>query len=553
MSEEDAGGRGAARRRVRIVAVLALALAASVAGCRMMTNHLVARADRVAQRDPETGVLLGAEARDLGPADAGRAALFVHGFVGSGQNFADLPDRLAERGWRVRVMRLPGHGTSPLDVEEVSADTYMEAVEREARGLAEAHARLLLVGHSMGGALAGLAAARTPAAGLALLAPYYGVTHRWYYGLTPESWLRIGRFLLRWTYKGELFMQVNRPEAKGAIQSYQWVPVKALLTLAEVGRRAADPDALAAITCPVLLVHSRGDVAASPDAAAEAFERMGAEDKQAVWFDRSNHHLLYDYDREEVAQTVLAFADRVAAAAPTPPAAAAEPEKEPAMSYTIRRVDAPPSLEGPWDGPGWRDAETLTIGRFRPEGSDHKPHVQARILYDDAGLYVGFRVEDTHVLAQFTDYQDPVCRDSCVEFFVQPRPDRGYFNFEVNCIGTMLLHYTEASPEDPSVWDRVTPVPEAIGKTVEIRTSLSGPITPERVGPQTWTVFYHVPFAVFEEFVGPLGPPAGQTWRGNLYKCADDSEKPHWASWAPIGEPLSFHCPERFAPLRFAP
>jgi len=58
--------------------------------------------------------------------------------------------------------------------------------------------------------------------------------------------------------------------------------------------------------------------------------------------------------------------------------------------------------------------------------------------------------------------------------------------------------------------------------------------------------------ALVEEFAGPLADPAGQTWRGNFYKCAEDNSHPHWASWAPIGERLNFHVPEHFAPLHFA-
>jgi hypothetical protein len=42
-----------------------------------------------------------------------------------------------------------------------------------------------------------------------------------------------------------------------------------------------------------------------------------------------------------------------------------------------------------------------------------------------------------------TQYQEMVCYDSCVEFFVQPEPHLGYFNFEFNRGGTMLIYYIE--------------------------------------------------------------------------------------------------------------
>jgi len=61
-----------------------------------------------------------------------------------------------------------------------------------------------------------------------------------------------------------------------------------------------------------------------------------------------------------------------------------------------------------------------------------------------------------------------------------------------------------------------------------------------------------VPRAFFEHYTGALGEWSGQTWRANFYKCADDSSHPHWMSWNPVGDPLSFHRPERFGVLELA-
>jgi len=38
---------------------------------------------------------------------------------------------------------------------------------------------------------------------------------------------------------------------------------------------------------------------------------------------------------------------------------------------------------------------------------------------------------------------DEVWKDSCVEFFIQPRPDAGYFNLEMNAGGAHLCCYIE--------------------------------------------------------------------------------------------------------------
>ncbi|MFO7974688.1 MAG: alpha/beta fold hydrolase, partial [Candidatus Hydrogenedentota bacterium] len=171
--------------------------------------------------------------------------------------------------------------------------------------------RVILISHSMGGALSTLIASEMPVDGLILGAPYFRVTYRWYYVLPPEMWRRITSPFVRWVYKGKLFMQVNRKEAKEHILYYTWLPSSAIRTLAKLGKRARAPETLKKVTCPVLILHGRKDIAASPAAAAKAFESMASTDKRFVWLERSNHHMYWDYDQEQVFEEVLAFAEKI--------------------------------------------------------------------------------------------------------------------------------------------------------------------------------------------------------------------------------------------------
>lgn len=285
-----------------------------------MLKPMIERSDRAAPRDPATGILIGAEPRELGPPDARCAVLFIHGFVGAGSNFGDLPGQIAAESYFVRVMRLPGHGTSPLDLIRVTADDLLDAVREEVRTLKHTHSRVVLVGHSMGATLAALIAAQDGVDGVVLGAPYFGVTSRWYYCFKSETWIRLTRPVLRWVYKGKLFVQVNRKEAKRDILAYRWVPREAGDALLELGARVNKVEILEAIKCPVLLLHAPGDIAASPIAAESAFQKMASAEKRFVWLRRSNHHIFWDYDREQVIQDVIVFLKATAAAcAPSPP------------------------------------------------------------------------------------------------------------------------------------------------------------------------------------------------------------------------------------------
>ena len=219
--------------------------------------------------------------------------------------------------------------------------------------------------------------------------------------------------------------------------------------------------------------------------------------------------------------------------------------------YTAYPAVGAAPLDAPWESPLWQQAEEARIDQFHAAGSSHRPVARARLLYDAANLYLRFRVEDCYVVARHTQFQDPVWRDSCVEFFVQPRPSVGYFNFEINCGGALLSYYIEDPTRTPDGFAKYTRLAPEDGERIRIVHSLPSIVMPEQPGPVVWHIGCQIPLAVLETYAGPLGPLAGQAWRGNFYKCADDSSHPHWASWASIGEVLNFHQPSRFAALRF--
>src|SRR5881394_1038939 len=89
--------------------------------------------------------------------------------------------------------------------------------------------------------------------------------------------------------------------------------------------------------------------------------------------------------------------------------------------YVVRRAGTSISLTATWDDEVWTAAKTIEITNFRPESSDHRPKTGLRLLHDDKRIYGMFRVEDRFVRCTRTAYQSEVWKDSCVEFFAQPR------------------------------------------------------------------------------------------------------------------------------------
>jgi len=224
------------------------------------------------------------------------------------------------------------------------------------------------------------------------------------------------------------------------------------------------------------------------------------------------------------------------------------------MEYLIHRTATEnPELAGLWSGPAWRHAAIADLASFHPAGSDHRPRTQAKILHDDQGLYVLFRVRDRYVCCTRTENQSLTSKDSCVEVYFQPFPDRkGYFNFEMNCGGALLLFYIlDPMRSNPGIFKHKHIVPQSLIDTMRIYHSLPTTLPAEITDPIEWSVEYFVPWSLFEAYVGQLPSPGQRGWRGNFHKCADDSSHPHWASWSPIGAELNFHVPRYFAPFRF--
>ncbi|MCD4824773.1 MAG: carbohydrate-binding family 9-like protein [Phycisphaerae bacterium] len=221
------------------------------------------------------------------------------------------------------------------------------------------------------------------------------------------------------------------------------------------------------------------------------------------------------------------------------------------MEYTISKKDAPPGVNDGWAEGYWSNVKSLPVDQFHPRSSDHRPVTEAKVAYSDDALHLIFRVQDRYVRCVGTKPNDPVCLDSCVEFFVQPLPGKGYFNFEINCGGTMLLYYAEDPAHTDSGQAKSTEVDAALAGQVDIRPSMPPVVDPEITEPVEWTIAYSIPRCLFERYVGPLGSLGGQTWRANFYKCGDKTSHPHWACWSPIEEELNFHQPKYFAPITF--
>jgi len=144
--------------------------------------------------------------------------------------------------------------------------------------------------------------------------------------------------------------------------------------------------------------------------------------------------------------------------------------------------------------------------------------------------------------AIYSNDQDPVNEDSCVEFFCQAPNSDKYMNFEFNCIGTCKASKRVARNAD------VTPYSKEELSMIKRYPSLGRRAFKEMEGMFEWELTVKIPLRIMG--IDPNNLP--EKIKGNFYKCADGTDSPHYVTWNPVQTPTpDFHRPEFFGELYF--
>ena len=180
-------------------------------------------------------------------------------------------------------------------------------------------------------------------------------------------------------------------------------------------------------------------------------------------------------------------------------------------------------------------AEKAMISNYKwTEG--YAPEAYAQLIYvEGRGFALKMTAMESNPKAEYTArFNDPVYKDSCLEFFVNFDNGDKYMNFEMNSNGAFLAAIRT---------DRKNKTP--IHELVEL------PAVKAVKTESSWglDVFFS------NEFIGMLfgkdNFKSGDSFKGNFYKCGDETEIPHFGMWAPIDNPTpDFHRPEFFGTFK---
>ncbi len=172
----------------------------------------------------------------------------------------------------------------------------------------------------------------------------------------------------------------------------------------------------------------------------------------------------------------------------------------------------------------------------------YSPLVSFKIFHTGELLHLRFNVEEQCTMARVGEDQGRVWTDSCVELFLSIG-NVGYYNFETNCIGRMLLAYKDKEGVSTSA-------PTEIMETIQREPSIGSVPFEEITGDNKWSMTLAIPAKAL--FCHDLDSWCGVEGSMNLYKCGDDLSKPHFLSWNPIDNPTpNFHLPPFFRQINF--
>ena len=189
----------------------------------------------------------------------------------------------------------------------------------------------------------------------------------------------------------------------------------------------------------------------------------------------------------------------------------------------------------------WGEIPELQLNNFPWDENGYKPKTIAKIAYNNEGLHVFLKSYEKKIRAVHESINDPVCQDSCMEFFFNPDPtfDDRYMNLEMNPIGTFLL----GLGKDRHCRSQLQGLSDDV---FNIRTSVNKG-KKDQYNDEFWTLQYTIPFSFLERYYGKLDIKPGMVMKGNVYKCGDLTEYPHYACWNLVNsDKPDYHRPESF-------
>ena len=169
-------------------------------GYSRYVQYRIAQWEKTFERNA-AGVRKGCEAFEVGERTSSQAILMVHGLNDSPACFRVIAPLLANSGYFCKAIRLTGFAEPTPKYALATQEQWLEQIDSELKQLRQAHKRVYIVAHSLGGALCMQHLMDHPADAdrIVLLAPGVGVSDARSPMLTARAWHIVSNNLLQQT------------------------------------------------------------------------------------------------------------------------------------------------------------------------------------------------------------------------------------------------------------------------------------------------------------------------------------------------------------------
>jgi carboxylesterase len=235
-------------------------------------------------------------------AGADSAILCVHGFTSTPYSMRGLGSYLASDSLSVYSILLPGHGTSPEDLEKTVWNDWRLAVEEKYGFLRQRYKRVFLCGQSLGSLLSLHLASYYPCAGIVSISSGVRLKDR------LSALIPLFKGVIRFINKKN-GPDVKDPEAKQKEIHYQKMPTRSIREIQKLLKLVKKR--LPFIQAPVLFVHAAEDHIIDVKSMEWCFEHVGSEVKRKIILTNSYHVATIDYDRQKVYHQTDSFIKKI--------------------------------------------------------------------------------------------------------------------------------------------------------------------------------------------------------------------------------------------------
>lgn len=185
--------------------------------------------------------------------------------------------------------------------------------------------------------------------------------------------------------------------------------------------------------------------------------------------------------------------------------------------------------------PSWSEVPKAEINVFQWEDErKYRPYSFAGMCFvKNEGIYVLLMSRESDVKAVYTETDEPMYKDSCLEVFLR-LGEEGYINIETNYNGAYLCEFGKVRENR---------------KYLKALTDKKPVISRVREG-DMWGNEIFIPQELTAELYPSLKEIKAGEYCGNFYKCGDETHTPHYGSFSEMGSlELGFHNPGLFAKI----